>query len=96
MGNIGGLFRHFFRQGHRFPGGFQGLRVVAKRPKDTYFLRVDGKGKLGEERNDKTMTNLPWDAMSFPLGQTRYTAVYIDSPRNPRGHSRASSQTHGS
>jgi hypothetical protein len=57
---------------------------VAKRTKDTYFLRVEGKGKLGEERNDKTMVNLPWDAMSFALGDQRYTAVYIDSPRNPR------------
>jgi len=57
---------------------------VAKRPKDTYFLRTDGKGKPGEERNDKTMVNLPWEAMSFVLGETRYTAVYIDSPRNPR------------
>jgi hypothetical protein len=57
---------------------------VAKRPKETYFLRVDGKGKLGEERNDKTMVNLPWEAMSFMLELTRYTATYLDSPRNPR------------
>jgi len=58
--------------------------VATKRAKETYFLRVDGKGKPAEERNDKTMTNLPWDAMSFMLGETRYTALYIDSPRNPR------------
>lgn len=57
---------------------------VAKRSKETSFLRVDGKGKPGEERNDKTMVNLPWDAMVFTLGQTRYTAEYIDNPRNPR------------
>lgn len=63
---------------------FRAANEVAGRPKDTYFLRVDGKGKLGEERNDKTMTNLPWDAMSFMLGKTRYTAVYIDSPKNPK------------
>jgi len=47
-------------------------------------LRVTGKGNLGEEKNDKTMTNLPWNAKSFMLGETRYTVVYIDSPRNPK------------
>jgi hypothetical protein len=57
---------------------------VNKRKKEVYFLRPDGKGNLGEEKNDKTTMNLPWNAMSFTLGDKRYTALYIDSPRNPK------------
>ncbi len=53
----------------------------------TYYLRVDGRGKPGEERNwpqDETMADLPWNAMSFVVGGDRYTAVYIDHPGNPK------------
>jgi hypothetical protein len=57
---------------------------VSKRRKEVYFLRTTGKGNLGEEKNDASMRNLPWNAMSFLLGETRYTALYIDSPRNPK------------
>jgi hypothetical protein len=28
--------------------------------------------------------NLPWNAMSFTLGDQRYTAVYLDHPDNPK------------
>jgi len=72
--------------GDPFHAGFQ-FRAqddVYSRPKETYFLRTDGKGKLGEERNGKTMTGLPWEAMSFMLDRTRYTVAYIDSPRDPK------------
>jgi hypothetical protein len=55
-----------------------------KRRKEVYFLRTTGKGTLGEEKNDKSMVSLPWNAMSFMLGETRFTALYIDHPRNPK------------
>ena len=55
---------------------------------DTYYLRPDGKGKLRDTRNwpaQKAQTvNLPWNAMSFIVGQQRYTAVYLDNPGNPK------------
>jgi hypothetical protein len=57
---------------------------VNKRRKDVYFLRPTGKGNLGEEKNDKTTMNQPWNAMSFLLGDKRYTTLYIDRPANPK------------
>jgi hypothetical protein len=63
---------------------FRAADEVSRRRNEVYFVRPGGKGRQGEERNGKAMTNLPWDAMSFPLGKARYTAVYIDHPRNPR------------
>jgi hypothetical protein len=57
---------------------------ISKRRKEVYFLRPTGKGNLGEEKNDKTTMNLPWNAMSFTLGDKRYTALYIDRPSNPK------------
>jgi hypothetical protein len=57
---------------------------VSKRRKEVYFLRPDGKGEPGQEKNDASRQNLPWNAMSFMLGETRYTVVYIDNPRNPK------------
>ena len=53
----------------------------------TYFLRPDGQGKIGQTRNwpgQKTHVNLPWDAMSFQLGAQRYTVAYLDRPGNPK------------
>ncbi len=60
----------------------------------TYFLRPDVKGKPGETRNpvrgkpdapaSKLVKNMPWHVMSFVVGGTRYSAVYIDSPKNPK------------
>jgi Methane oxygenase PmoA len=63
--------------------------VNEKSKAQTYYLRPDGKGKLGETRNWDPKTkhgpiNLPWDAMSFVLGGKRYTALYIAHPANPK------------
>ncbi len=61
--------------------------VASKTEGQTYFLRPDGKGGLGETRNwpgNKDHVNLPWDAMSFVLGGKRYIAVYLDKPSNPK------------
>jgi len=61
--------------------------VASKTEGQTYFLRPDGKGGLGETRNwpgNKKHVNLPWDAMSFVLGDKRYTAAYLDKPSNPK------------
>jgi hypothetical protein len=61
--------------------------VSAKTAKQTYFLRPDGAGKPGETRNWpalKSHANLPWNAMSFVLGDKRYTVTYLDHPKNPK------------
>ncbi|MEK6234369.1 MAG: PmoA family protein, partial [Planctomycetales bacterium] len=61
--------------------------VAAKTAKQTYYLRPDGKGKLGETRNwpgQKDHADLPWNAMSFVLGEQRYTCCYLDRPSNPK------------
>jgi hypothetical protein len=73
--------------------------VNDKSVKQTYYLRTDGKGPLTENggkgdetRNwdDKTKdphtVNLPWDAMSFLIGEKpkRYTVVYLDRKSNPK------------
>ncbi len=70
----------------------------AKKP-ETYFLRPDGKGKIGEERNwdpktKKGPVNLPWDAMSFTVAGKRYTALYLDHPDNPK-EARGSERVYG-
>ncbi|QVL30606.1 PmoA family protein [Telmatocola sphagniphila] len=56
---------------------------------DTYYLRQDGKGKPGETRNwdpktKKGPVNLDWNAMSFVVGNQRYTVLYMDHPKNPK------------
>lgn len=56
--------------------------VAAKTGKLTYYLRPDGKGGLGQAR--VSATDLPWDAISFVLGEDRYTVVYLDKPTNPK------------
>lgn len=61
--------------------------VAAKTNKQTYYLRPDGKGGPGETRNwpgRKDHVNLPWNAMSFVLGDQRYTCCYLDNPANPK------------
>jgi hypothetical protein len=73
-------------------------QVKEKMPQ-TYFVRPDGKGKIGEERNwdpktKKGPVNLPWDGMSFVLGGKRYTALYLDRPDNPK-ESRGSERIYG-
>ncbi len=58
----------------------------------TYYVRPDGKGKPGEYRNwahdndksDSRQVNLAWNALSFVLGDQRYTCCYLDRPENPK------------
>jgi len=61
--------------------------VAAQTAGQTYYLRPDGRGSLGQTRNwpqVESHVNLPWNAMSFVLGDQRYTAVYLDHPDNPK------------
>jgi hypothetical protein len=63
--------------------------VAAKTKSQTYYLRPDGEGKLGETRNwdpktKKGPVDLPWNALSFVLAGQRYTVAYLDQPKNPR------------
>lgn len=62
--------------------------VAASTKKQTYYLHPDGsKGEMGKERNwpgDKTMVDLPWYAMSFVLGEQRYSVCYLNHPNNPK------------
>lgn len=86
---------------------FRADNEVAERQKEklVYFLRLDGKGVPGGTRNpvkgkgaddpaNKGVVNQPWKVMSFVLGPQRYSAVYLDSPRNP-GPSFASERAYG-
>lgn len=66
---------------------FRADNEVNGRKAETYYVRPDGAGKPGETRNWpnlKTHVNLPWDCMSFMLGQQRYTVTYLDRPTNPK------------
>jgi hypothetical protein len=63
--------------------------VDAYTTNQTVFVRPDGTGKPGETRNWDPQTrqgpvNLPWNAMSFVLGEQRYTVAYLDLPGNPK------------
>lgn len=65
--------------------------VNEKTKAETYYVRPDGVGKKGETRNwaagdkgDKSQVNFPWKAMSFVLGDQRYTAAMLDKPTNPK------------
>ncbi|MEX2169719.1 MAG: DUF6807 family protein [Pirellulales bacterium] len=77
--------------------GFQfraAQEVAAETAKQTYYLRTDGKGELGETRNwnhqnqedpiNSECANRPWNAMSFVVDGKRYTALYMDHPSNPK------------
>jgi len=80
--------------------GFQfraSQEVPDKTAKLTYYVRPDGKGEPGKFRNwpqDKTHANLPWHALSFVLGDQRYTCCYLDRPENPK-ESRFSERDYG-
>ena len=50
--------------------------------KQTYYLRPDGKGELGQAIGKAF--DLPWDAISFVLDEDRYTVLYLDHPENPK------------
>jgi hypothetical protein len=72
--------------------GFQfraASEVAEKSAGKTYYLRPDGMDKPGATRNwDKGKpdfhANLPWNAMSFVVGDQRYTIAYLDRPTNPK------------
>ncbi len=73
--------------------------VAEKTAKQTYYLRPDGQGQPGQTRNwepksKKGPADLPWNAMSFVLGDQRYTACYLNHPRNP-GEQRYSERDYG-
>lgn len=69
---------------------FRAAREVAeKNAAKTYYLRPDGPDKPGATRNWDSKNpdfhaNLPWDAMSFVMGEQRYTLCYLDRPENPK------------
>jgi hypothetical protein len=61
--------------------------VASVTTKQTVYTRPDGAGEPGKTRNwpdVKTHVNLPFDAMTFVLGDKKYTAVYLDRPENPK------------
>ncbi len=63
--------------------------VASETKGQTYFLRPDGPGKPGQTRNwipksGEGPVNLPWNAMSFVLGDKRYTVGYLDHDDNPK------------
>jgi hypothetical protein len=80
---------------------FRAAQEVAKNGKEnTYYLRPDGKGKIGDTRNwdpkgkDPRTLNLPWNACSFVIGGKRYTVLRVDHPDNPKP-SRGSERDYG-
>jgi hypothetical protein len=80
---------------------FRANQEVSKNGKaNTYYLRPDGKGKIGETRNwdakgkNPIAINLPWNALSYVVGGKRYTVLRINHPDNP-GESRGSERDYG-
>jgi hypothetical protein len=76
---------------------FRADNEVDSKRKQTIFIRPSGVDKPGVERNwpaDKKQADLPWLAMSFVLGDKRYTAAYLDKPTNPK-EARFSERTYG-
>jgi hypothetical protein len=67
---------------------FRADNEVADRTKDqTVYTRPDGPDAPGKTRNwpdNKTHVNLAFDAMTFVLGDKKYTTVYLDRPDNPK------------
>jgi hypothetical protein len=67
---------------------FRADKEVAEKTKSqTVFTRPDGSDQPGKTRNwpeVKTHVNLPWDAMTFVLGDKKYTVAYLDHPDNPK------------
>lgn len=63
--------------------------VASETKGQTYYLRPDGPGKPGQTRNWEPKSgagpvDLPWNAMSFVLGDRRYTVGYLDHDDNPK------------
>jgi Methane oxygenase PmoA len=70
-----------------------------KMDKQTYYLRPDGKGALGDTRNWEPKSkqgpiNLLWDAGSFVIDGKRFSVAYLNNPKNP-GESRWSERDYG-
>ena len=66
---------------------FRAAQDVVKNAKNTVYTRPDGQDKPGATRNyptQKTHVNLPWDAMSYTIGDQQYTTVMVDRPENPK------------
>ena len=76
------------------------MEVASKTAKETYYLRPDGKGKLGDTRNweakgrDTKTVNLPWDAACIVVGGKRYTVLRVNHPDNPK-EARGSERDYG-
>lgn len=80
---------------------FRANQEVSKNGKEnTYYLRPDGKDKVGATRNwdakkpDPKTVNLPWNACSFVVAGKRYTALRINHPDNPK-ETRGSERDYG-
>jgi hypothetical protein len=77
---------------------FRANAEVEKSDGETYFMSPKGKGEKGKEANWAAKsggpTNRPWTAMSFVIGDKRYTVVYLDHPDNPK-EARQSERTYG-
>ena len=77
---------------------FRAAQDVEKNKAETYFLRPDGKGENGKEKNwdakNTAHKNLPWIAMSYVIADKRYTTLYLDHPSNPK-EARQSERTYG-
>jgi hypothetical protein len=76
---------------------FRADNEVDKNKAQTIYIRPDGVGEPGKERNwpgDKNMVNLPWNGLSFVLSEKRYTTAYLDHPSNPK-EARYSERTYG-
>lgn len=77
---------------------FRATQEVPDKTADkTFYVRPDGKGEPGKFRNwpdVKTHVNLPWNALSFVLGEQRYTVAMLDRPENPK-ESRFSERDYG-
>jgi hypothetical protein len=60
---------------------------VKESEKQILFIRPDGKGTPGEARNekpkDKKAPQTPWEASSYILGKSRFTAAVLAHPGNP-------------
>ncbi len=75
-------------------------QVATKTRNQTYYLRVDGKGKPGQTINwnsknpPKGTVDVPWKAMSFVLDNQRYTVAYLDHTQNS-GEARHSERDYG-
>lgn len=74
---------------------FRSSQEVAENGKEkTYYLRIDGKGKVGETRNwdhkkpksesNEQSINLPWNTLSMEVGGNRYSVQRISQTNVPQ------------